>query len=570
MASSQNPAKRGNSGFIARKLAEALGSFCEIDESMVRSRLLNPKKSKISLKDVRLKPRVIRQGTDQALEMNGSIDEVLFRWKWNVMKGSIKKSTLFVKGAKITIKPISVMDAAVMHAMERISSNTSLDSTSIGDNGSEKKQSKFVKNILDHFMLHVEDLELHLDLPVVSTDPFTSSEQTLVVYGNHIELESLGKLKTGRLKKNKGFRKRSKENNRSDPLMQQLRIGSISAKLINTDRERRKTVLPMIDPFRYSARIKRFHGERFAPFSEGVELDGEVLPIADRTSIVPIFSSFSEEDRDDSNMLLTKELLKKSSGEIEIYADDEGIETTLNQVISNSWDEDMLFQTDEARDIGDAEEEEVPIVYNGINLYLGSLQTIALFKTISMFSVETKADESDDELEFEQNLMRPGALVTAFPKAMNRSSRNLDKTSTYNFPLRNIQVVLPNRAIVVAQECALKIRADGTKCILEGIGGVLVDGEEILDYQSFWSVNISNKYILLQPKDIMTLKSAFATDVPKTNFDLGLKHITRLSGGISEILRLRRLISKPSSSEGGVRSPSGWSLKVNGTTNIKF
>ncbi len=66
---------------IAKKIAACLGSFCEVDEGMIRSRILN--KSNISLKDVRVKPRVINEkGKGQAVEVIGLISEIVFRWKW--------------------------------------------------------------------------------------------------------------------------------------------------------------------------------------------------------------------------------------------------------------------------------------------------------------------------------------------------------------------------------------------------------------------------------------------------------------------------------------------------------
>ena len=47
MANPPASGKKGNSGFVARKLTEALSSFLEVDESTVESRLLNPKQSRI-------------------------------------------------------------------------------------------------------------------------------------------------------------------------------------------------------------------------------------------------------------------------------------------------------------------------------------------------------------------------------------------------------------------------------------------------------------------------------------------------------------------------------------------
>jgi len=88
MANPPASGKKGNSGFVARKLTEALSSFLEVDESTVESRLLNPKHSRIALNNVRLKPRIIKEDHDCAIETSGCIDNVVLSWKWNYFKNS--------------------------------------------------------------------------------------------------------------------------------------------------------------------------------------------------------------------------------------------------------------------------------------------------------------------------------------------------------------------------------------------------------------------------------------------------------------------------------------------------
>jgi len=151
MATSPASGKMGNSGFVARKLTEALSSFLEVDESMVESRLLNPKKSRIALKNVRLKPRIIMEDHDCAIEISGCIDNVVFSWKWNYFKNSktytgiIKKSALILKGAKIVIKPISgTSNTAAKEAKDRLF-KFSHDATFKEETNAKNKQPKFIR-----------------------------------------------------------------------------------------------------------------------------------------------------------------------------------------------------------------------------------------------------------------------------------------------------------------------------------------------------------------------------------------------------------------------------------------
>lgn len=575
MSSNQNNGKPGNSGFIARKLAAALGSFCEIDESVIRSRLLNPKKSKISLKDLRLKPFPIKEDCDQAILITGHIEEAIFRWKWN-LKGKFKKSSLLIKGVKIRLQPISAQEVAEMHARERLSAS-SFDSTkSLNDispekdleKAPEKKTSKFVKDIIDQLLLNIEDLEVHLELPTAPGEPLTNSKKTVVINGKYIELESMGALNTANFQHKARTRKRKKDlkkNNRENPLLQHLRIGSLSAHVIDIDGiDGSRMVLPFIDPIQYTIVVKRFHGERFGGFGEGLDVKGEVLPVAGRTSVVPI-ESFSEDERDDPDSSLMS-----SGGEVEIYADDEEVETRLSLVISNSWDEDKAYSylSCESRDLDDID----PPINDGVKLHLGSVQTVALFSIIKLFAIKPNTLESEEKEKSRQlsSLIGPGSLgMMRTSKDFFRSSKDLNKSSVYNLPFDKIQVVLPNRAIVVARECAFQLQADGTKCIIEGSGGVHVDGTEVLIPGSSWTVDIIEEDILLQPREIPI--QSFMSD-RKLNFEVGLSSITSLAVGIGELVKLKKMVMarSPSSPNVGNARQSNWSLKLNGTTDIKF
>eukprot|EP00979_Chaetoceros_neogracilis_P007196 scaffold1521_cov271-Chaetoceros_neogracile.AAC.4 len=124
--------QRGNLGFVARKLTEALSSFLEVDESMVESRLLNPKKSRIALNNVRLKPRIIEEDHDCAIEISGCIDNV---------------------GAKIVIKPISgTSNTAAKEAKDRLF-KFSHDATFKEETNAKNKQPKFIRKVRSSVLL---------------------------------------------------------------------------------------------------------------------------------------------------------------------------------------------------------------------------------------------------------------------------------------------------------------------------------------------------------------------------------------------------------------------------------
>jgi len=558
MATSTKNGKRGNPGFIERKLAEALASFCEIDESMIESSLLNPNKSGISLKDVRLIPRIIREKHAHAIEITGTVESASFRWKWNVIKpskkakGIMKNISLQLKGVKIFMRPISATELAVFEARDR-TSTSSLDVAYKDEQETEKTQPKFLKNILDQFKIDIEDVEVHLELPTDPGDPMTSSVKVIILSGKNIELESLGALK----KEKKGRKKDTK-----NPLMQALRIGSLSARVVDIDNYGRKSTLPLIDPFRYSAKVNRFHGDRFASLMMGLEVNGEQLP--GRTSVVP-FSFVSmlartEDERDEPD---TSTTASSTTEEVEIYADHDEIETSLCRLgaVSVIWDDvnTTAFSHSESRD-GDEFGDDVDMpVGEVVKLYLGDIQAIALFSAIAMFTGEPAEEHFGigemDRRQFLSSVIRPGGFG-AF--AFN-TTRELNKSSLCDLPFRDIQVVLPNKAIVEARDCAFRYRTDGTRFVVEGIGGVLIDDEQVLENGSSWNVNVIDKTIVLQPKEATIMKSFGEKEA---GFQMDLEGIKELALGLGTIMSLRGKVT-PSTPKS-----DSWSLKINGAIEI--
>jgi len=554
--------KRGNSGFVARKLTQALSSFLEVDESMVESRLLNPKKSRISLNNVRLKPRIIREDHDCAIEITGGIESVVFKWKWNYFqnsktyKGLMKRTALILKGVTIVMKPISGTDAAVMEARNRLS-QSSLNQSFKEENEAEKKQPKFIRNVMEQFSINIEDIEVHLELPTDPSDPLTLSKKTIVLSLKGINLEPIGLKKHGLKRKQK------------DPLLQELRVESIVAKVINFDENGKRTILPFIDPFQYSATAKRFHGERFSGFNMGLEVTGNAITNSiRRLSVIPILSA-KDDERDGADTHTTS---SSTTGEIEISVDNDEIETSLCGAMSVSWD---LGIGDETRDPDRTAYDGIGNISAGdiVNVHLEDLQTVALFSAIKMFSGDSdiRFDVGDmNRRNFLNSVIRPGgfgALSKMSPRTYAKSTKELNKSSLFNFPFPSVTAILPNKTKVVARDCNFTMRTDGSRCVFEGGGGVTINDERLLEDGSSFIVDMINKDITLKPSNV-------PKSVGEEDFELNLKGVQNVAVGVGELVRLRSLVIPQPPTQAGQRpfreEAPDWSLKVQGTTEIKL
>ena len=555
--------KRGNSGFVARKLTQALSSFLEVDESMVESRLLNPKKSRISLNNVRLKPRIIREDHDCAIEITGGIESVVFKWKWNYFqnsktyKGLMKRTALILKGVTIVMKPISGTDAAVMEARNRLS-QSSLNQSFREEIEAEKKQPKFIRNVMEQFSINIENIEVHLELPTDPSDPLTLSKKIVVLSLKGMKLEPIG-LKKHRLKKRK----------QKDPLLQELRVESIAAKVINFDENGKRTILPLIDPFRYSATAKRFHGERFSGFNMGLEVTGNAITnLFRRSSVKPILSA-KDDDRDGADTHTTS---SSTTGEIEISVDNDEIEISLFDAMSVSWD---LGIGDETLDPDRTAYDGIGNISAGdiVNVHLEDLQTVALFSAIKMFSGDSDIRFNVGDMSrrmLMKSVIRPGcfgALSKMSPRTYAKSTKELNKSSLFNFPFPSVTAILPNKTKIVARDCNFTMRTDGSRCDFEGGGGVTINDERLLEDGSSFIVDMINKDITLKPSNVLE-------SVGEEDFELNLKGVQNVAVGVGELVRLRSLVIPQTPTQAGHRpfheEAPDWSLKVQGTTKIKF
>jgi hypothetical protein len=526
--------KKGSSGFVARTLAKAVSSFLEVNESMIESRLLNPKYSCIAFNDVRLKPRTVHTDRDRSVEITGSIESAVFTWKWNYFKGSktykgiMKKTSLVIKGANIII-------------LEKESNTSMPQSIEIAKDekvDAEKKQPKFLRNVIEQFSLNIEDITVHIKLPSTDQCPSTSSRKSIIFQGNDLELKPLGLLKTEKLKK-RSFLKKKERN----PLLQDLTIGSMLAKVVQVDEEEKKDVtFPLIDPFQYSAKIKRFFGDRFSGLMTGLEVTGQetqdysISSLDSPTSVASFFS------------------------EIEIYSNNDEIETALHESVQIHG----LNQTEAACLICNEGQ---------IRMHCGEIQTTAIFSAIKMFSSNDNQGVerfSDKRQQFLTSVVKPGGLAeisTMSPTNFVHSTRELNKSSIFHLPFPYIQVFLPNDSFITTQRGVLKMRTDGSRYMFEADGGVRINDQKLLQPGSPMNVDFVRKEITLMPQKIIPDSQGEKA----TNFEVNLKDIQLLGSGLGSLIRLKRMVdgrpSAPSNHDVYTKN-SRWSIRVLGSTEI--
>mmetsp|Transcript_1412 Transcript_1412/g.2577 ORF Transcript_1412/g.2577 Transcript_1412/m.2577 type:complete len:540 (+) Transcript_1412:3074-4693(+) len=531
--------KKGSSGFVARTLATAVSSFLEVNESMIESRLLNPKYSSIAFNDVRLKPRVVLEDRDRSVEITGTIESVVFTWKWNYFKGSkmykgiMKKTSLVIRGANIVI--LEKESTNLKPQINEVAKDEKLDA--------ERKRPKFLRNVIEQFSLNIEDITVHIKLP--SNDEYPSQMNTSIIFvGKSIELNPLGLLHTEKLKKRSGLVKKKVRN----PLLQDLTIGSISARILQVDEEEKEIMLPLIDPFQYTAKIKRFDGDRFSGVMTGLEVIGQEM----QNDI----TCHSEETQSPLHSLFSK---------IEIYTgvDNDEIETALHQSVQNF----CLNLTEATRHVFSEGE---------TCMHCGEIQTVAIFRAIKMFSSnDNQGNErvSEKRQHFLTSVVKPGGLgeISAIsPTNFVHSSRELNKSSIFHLPFPCIQVFLPNDSSITVYKGVLTMRTDGTRNMFEADGGVTVNDQTLLQSGSPINVDFIRKEITLKP---YVNPESNHEGVVVANFEANLRDIQLLSSGLGSLIRLKRLVhgrpSTPKNHDINTQNPR-WSIRVMGSTEIKL
>eukprot|EP00554_Chaetoceros_debilis_P008206 CAMPEP_0194099806 /NCGR_PEP_ID=MMETSP0150-20130528/879_1 /TAXON_ID=122233 /ORGANISM="Chaetoceros debilis, Strain MM31A-1" /LENGTH=581 /DNA_ID=CAMNT_0038786065 /DNA_START=122 /DNA_END=1864 /DNA_ORIENTATION=- len=574
--------KKSHPGLLARVIADALASFCEIDEGMVSSRLI--KKSNISLENLRLIPRLLQETDDQIIEAIGSVESVTFKWKWNVLgkkskkhnsKGYMKKSTLTIKGVDVKIRARTKSnrdETSTSFAKKTINDETATSIFSDESTNEEKKgfRKKFVKNLVDQLAVHIMDLKITIEPLAVAIDGIASRKKEVVIEGKHISLVSMGREKNVNkktLRKKKG------------PLLEELNLGSLSVRLAEIDERGIRRMHPIVDPFRYSAKLKRFYGERFSGLAEGVEITGqEIRPVImshQSSSDLPS----NAETRDSATDLdyIVEDIGPLNVQDVDICVKDQEIEASLFIDHSESCDSvppETLYdeQREDHRDVA----EDASISQEGLNINLGDQQSIALFGIIHMFTLRNGVDNhTTRELEKGTRLLlktisKPGGLhthTTLVPNSFMRSTVHLHKSGLFYFPFRDVSLTLPNKAKCHLQDCTLKIRSDGSNSVFIVHGGASVNKGEVLSADSSLTIDIVKRQILIEKKIVQSGKYRrdplmFDEDL---DFNINLSEVRELSLGLGHMFAWnRRLMDARNIDPPATPNELKWAIKLNG------
>jgi hypothetical protein len=260
-----------------------------------------------------------------------------------------------------------------------------------------------------------------------------------------------------------------------NPLLQDLTIGLISAKVVQIDENGKEISFPLIDPFQYTAKIKRFSGDRFSGLMTGLEVTGQ------------------ETQDDISSSSETPTSLASFFSEIEIYSNNDEIEATLYESVQNS----CVYQIGAASHVSKEGE---------MRVHCGEIQSTAIFSVLGMFSSNSNQGverSNDKRQQFLKSAVKRGGLgeiSTISPTNFVHSTRDLNKSSIFHLPFPYIQLFLPNDSFVTARRGVLKMRTDGSRSIFEADGGVTVNGHMLLQVGSPINVDMVRKVITLKPK----------------------------------------------------------------------
>ncbi len=565
-------------GLLAGAIAGALGSFCDINEAMVESKLLD--KKKITLTNVRLKPRVIRRSENYTLELHGKIKQGVFKWKWTG-KGLLKGCSFTMAGLRVTIKPGTPGSGLDQNKKQQgpTTRKKSKKKKKKSDNGSTEEnkegrkgwKAKIINNIIDQLKVTVEDFELVVEAPRNSEEEDIPWKRQIRITGKNIELESLGRIYPKSLFRNSRI---NKKNYDSAPLLQDLSIGSVSADVIVVDTTGNAQAFPLLHPFQYLARAKRFFGKRFSGFTSGLEVQGlEMLP--SEQILLPSLhysGSFGE-----------YESIVMGSGNVGVYVDEQEIETSLcneqllNMSHSVSWEFGTSSGLLESRDEMEVQNDDRMEASSEIYIVLGNEQLTAFFGILSMFTDKSKPAPSQNDVkdEYSSQYVGPGGLkqlTKIAPMNFGRKTRSINKASKYDLPIPSVQLILPNGTSVRAGKCKFELRTDDSLAKLFGSGCVFVNDEEFLNEGSGWSVDLKSREITVDPKGISQVAQwdwGFNNDEDEAHkpIEVSFDHIRCIGAGVAKVLEKRRALQRRVPSR---KSNSGWSIKVNGKSQLTF
>jgi len=529
--------KNNPQSLFANIVAGLLGSICEVDQSQIESNLL--RKARISLSNVRILPRIVHRTEKYEFELNGMIDSCILSWTWTKKRGNglVKRSSLTIEGLNVQVDPKKIESV-------KGGSNTNIPEANfekVEDGGSVKGKenwsTKIIKQIVDDIAIRIVDarISVGVELPVVLNSESIPMQRRVVLVLEDVVLDSLGRINTKSTKKSL---KTVKEKD-SLPLLQRFQIGSISSHIETHDNNGTRNVIPLIDPFRYKAYLKKFHGGRFAGgLMTGYDVSGDILRKSSST-VVPLSSGL------DTSNLIPHEDRNLSGYAIEINSNQDQIETLLPKQLKLPRPPKIKTVDHECLE---------KVVKDVLHLTLGIEQVDAMMALFSIIRIPPLPQTS----VYERNKYKsPGQLKNLKASDMfHKSTRDLTKASKFDLPLEAISLELPNGTFLSFPQCRYtKHKGDSISLTFNGKHGVMVNHETFFECGREYVINFGDKTVVF--------KSLMEDEISKILLiQLStMQQVTQGLGDISQILR--KYVPPPE-----IPDEHQWSIKTEGATQL--
>jgi len=231
---------------LARYLAESISEYFEVDPESIESSLVRD--GRLLLQELRLKPLYVISGT----RIEGEVEKVEFSWKWG---GSKDGSTEFVRDAVLAI-------SGPHFRIIKTDKKGSVEKLEVTDDAQvDENVGATVQQIIDHLALNVNDLRLTIE------KEGEQAKQNVVIEAKSFKLVSLGR------ESETESSEHSTEALPQPPLLQRISLDSFCA-YIDSQEEGRLWIL---EPFGYTASVKRVAGKRFGGLESGLQIAGETM-----------------------------------------------------------------------------------------------------------------------------------------------------------------------------------------------------------------------------------------------------------------------------------------------------
>ena len=313
---------------LARYLAEAMGEYLEVDPAQVQSALLSSK-ARLVLNDVRIRPVDVDVAGIGTVRQEGAVDRVEFAWKWG---GSKDGSTAFVRDARLTVSGARIL-LTVPHALhvpvlpahvDRREENVEVDidgcispseheetlSCAQDTEGTEpgpadQATSGHLQQILDHLTLRIMDLNVEVRVGAQDRgggdDDDDDDSHGIAFEAEALELVSLGRCgnasdhgggtgTAAAVRSDNGEPWEQGEEPLPPPLVQTISIEKVCAYLVGSGRnaQQKGGRKYLLEPFGYSADVKRVAGQRFSGLDFGLDIVGSMMPVPGQEDSDPV------------------------------------------------------------------------------------------------------------------------------------------------------------------------------------------------------------------------------------------------------------------------------------------